>query len=129
MNRVCVCVCVRVCVYVCLCVCLGVCMCVCVCICVCVCVCVRACVCVCVRVCVRTYTPSCLHLIPPYNHHYIRSKFASDGWMVEHGFLSEDAESQSKWWWGRTVGELGLVHPKTILPDTAVAVAVDIMNK
>ena len=98
--------------------------------CVCVRVCMCACVCVCVHVwCVCVCAPSCLHLIPPCNHHYIRSKFASDGWMIEHGFLSEDAESQSKWWWGRTVGELGLVHPKTILPNTTVAVAVDIMNK
>ena len=49
--------------------------------------------------------------------------------MIEQGFLSDDAESKAKWWWNKTVGELALVHPCTILPNTAVSVAVDIMNK
>ena len=49
--------------------------------------------------------------------------------MIEHGYMADDAESQSKWWWHKTVGELPLVHPRTILPDTTVAEAVDIMNK
>nr|QHX41453.1 cystathionine beta-synthase-like protein [Halisarca dujardinii] len=70
----------------------------------------------------------CVVVLPDSIRNYL-SKFASDSWMIENGFMAEDQESAEKWWWNKTVGDLKVVKPCTVGPDDSISAALDIMNK
>jgi len=65
------------------------------------------------------------------------SKFLSDEWMIQNGFMSPLAREQmhvstsqsSEWWSSHTVSELKLQTPFTVAPSVTCADAVDILHK
>lgn len=59
------------------------------------------------------------------------SKFLSDSWMYEHGFLEEYSvleKAKTTWWAGSCVANLSLSTPITITPELTCREAIDIMS-
>jgi len=75
-------------------------------------------------------------LLPDSVRNYM-SKFLSDEWMIQNGFMSPLAREQmhistsqsSEWWASRTVRELKLQTPFTVSPTVTCADAVEILHK
>eukprot|EP01121_Diplochlamys_sp_Union-15-3_P001805 TRINITY_DN1156_c0_g1_i1.p1 TRINITY_DN1156_c0_g1~~TRINITY_DN1156_c0_g1_i1.p1 ORF type:complete len:533 (-),score=118.29 TRINITY_DN1156_c0_g1_i1:52-1602(-) len=68
-------------------------------------------------------------ILPDSVRNYM-SKFLSDDWMIDNGFLEhkpEDAKDQL-WWSGKTVSDLSLAVPVTISSKLSVQEAIDIMK-
>uniref|UniRef100_A0A3Q3X5N1 Cystathionine beta-synthase n=1 Tax=Mola mola TaxID=94237 RepID=A0A3Q3X5N1_MOLML len=58
------------------------------------------------------------------------SKFLSDKWMSEKGFLSPEAPMDTKpWWWNMTVECLQLPSPFTLLPSVSCQETVEILKE
>jgi len=57
------------------------------------------------------------------------TKFLSDQWMAERGFLPEANLSKQYWWWDTSVAYLKLQAPLTILPEVKIQDAIDIMKR
>lgn len=58
------------------------------------------------------------------------SKFLSDKWMCEKGFLSEEDLVVSKpWWWNLTLQELRLSAPLTVLPLLSIKKTIQILKE
>ncbi|KAI5629822.1 cystathionine-beta-synthase b [Silurus asotus] len=62
----------------------------------------------------------CVVVLPDSLRNYM-SKFLSDKWMCEKGFLrEEDLMIHKPWWWNLTLQELQLSAPLTVLPSVSV---------
>ncbi|CAM9242691.1 unnamed protein product [Ectocarpus fasciculatus] len=69
-------------------------------------------------------------LLPDSVRNYM-TKFLSDSWMYEHGFLEQYAvldKAKAAWWAGSCVANLTLSTPITITPDLSCKEAIDIMS-
>ncbi|KAE8886941.1 Cystathionine beta-synthase [Phytophthora fragariae] len=72
----------------------------------------------------------CVVVLPDSTRNYM-SKFLSDDWMYEHGYVTDMSKSalSSTWWAKKNVSELLLQAPVTITPDLTCKEAVDILKK
>ncbi len=55
------------------------------------------------------------------------TKFLSDDWMVENGFMADNTLIATEWWHGRQTADLKLQTPVTCAPDLTCSQAVDIL--
>ncbi|KAF0884256.1 CBS synthase, partial [Crocuta crocuta] len=59
-----------------------------------------------------------------------RSKFLSDKWMLQKGFLKEEDFTVTKpWWWHLRVQELSLSAPLTVLPTVTCEHTIEILRE
>uniref|UniRef100_A0A671ND33 Cystathionine beta-synthase n=1 Tax=Sinocyclocheilus anshuiensis TaxID=1608454 RepID=A0A671ND33_9TELE len=71
----------------------------------------------------------CVVILPDSIRNYM-SKFLSDKWMCEKGFLSEEDLVVSKpWWWNLTLQELRLSAPLTVLPLVSIMKTIQILKE
>ncbi|XP_040842605.1 cystathionine beta-synthase isoform X2 [Ochotona curzoniae] len=71
----------------------------------------------------------CVVILPDSVRNYM-SKFLSDKWMLQKGFLKEEALSEKRpWWWPVRVQELSLAAPLTMLPSTTCKHAIDVLRE
>ncbi|XP_025768852.1 cystathionine beta-synthase [Puma concolor] len=62
--------------------------------------------------------------------HGVPSKFLSDKWMMQKGFLKEDDFTVTKpWWWHLRVQELSLSAPLTVLPTVTCEHTIEILRE
>uniref|UniRef100_K3XCE3 Cystathionine beta-synthase n=1 Tax=Globisporangium ultimum (strain ATCC 200006 / CBS 805.95 / DAOM BR144) TaxID=431595 RepID=K3XCE3_GLOUD len=73
---------------------------------------------------------TCVVVLPDSTRNYM-SKFLSDDWMYEHGYVEDMSKTRlsSTWWAKKLVSELPLQAPVTITPDLTCKDAVDILKK
>lgn len=73
---------------------------------------------------------TCVVVLPDSTRNYM-SKFLSDDWMYEHGYVEDMSKARlsSTWWAKKLVSELPLQAPVTITPDLPCKDAVDILKK
>lgn len=58
------------------------------------------------------------------------SKFLSDKWMLQKGFLKEeDLTGRKPWWWHLRVQELSLSAPLTVLPTVTCEHTIEILRE
>lgn len=71
----------------------------------------------------------CVVVLPDSTRNYM-TKFLSDEWMYEHGYVEDISRHQmsTSWWARKTVSELPLQAPVTITPDVSCKEAVDILR-
>uniref|UniRef100_A0A131Z728 Cystathionine beta-synthase n=1 Tax=Rhipicephalus appendiculatus TaxID=34631 RepID=A0A131Z728_RHIAP len=70
----------------------------------------------------------CVVVLPDGVRNYM-TKFLSDGWMAERGFISLYSEMSTKhWWWNQTVRSLRLRIPLTVTPSVSCQDAVELMS-
>ncbi|XP_036065694.1 cystathionine beta-synthase isoform X2 [Oryzias melastigma] len=70
----------------------------------------------------------CVVILADSVRNYI-SKFLSDQWMVEKGFLSLEAQTNKKvWWWSHTVQSLQVPAPLTITPSLSCQKTMEILR-
>ncbi|EEC05264.1 cysteine synthase, putative [Ixodes scapularis] len=70
----------------------------------------------------------CVVVLPDGVRNYM-TKFLSDTWMVERGFMDLSSEMSSKhWWWNQTVRSLKLCIPLTLLPSVTCQEAIELMS-
>ncbi|XP_004081461.2 cystathionine beta-synthase isoform X1 [Oryzias latipes] len=70
----------------------------------------------------------CVVILADSVRNYI-SKFLSDQWMVERGFLSLEGQMNKKvWWWSHTVQSLQVPAPLTVAPSLSCQKAVQILR-
>ncbi|XP_075547825.1 cystathionine beta-synthase isoform X2 [Dermacentor variabilis] len=70
----------------------------------------------------------CVVILPDGVRNYM-TKFLSDGWMAERGFISLYSEMSTKhWWWNQTVRSLRLRIPLTVTPGVSCQDAVELMS-
>eukprot|EP00118_Oscarella_pearsei_P024586 m.306360 g.306360 ORF g.306360 m.306360 type:complete len:534 (+) comp41184_c0_seq1:70-1671(+) len=72
----------------------------------------------------------CVVLLPDSVRNYM-TKFLSDDWMLGNGFLEEKKENvaDAPWWWAKTVTDLKLNTPLTVLPDVTCSESIEILKK
>ncbi|XP_077072778.1 cystathionine beta-synthase b [Siphateles boraxobius] len=71
----------------------------------------------------------CVVILPDSIRNYM-SKFLSDKWMCEKGFLSEDdLVVKKQWWWNLTLQELRLSAPLTVLPLVSIKKTIQILKE
>ncbi|XP_041373512.1 cystathionine beta-synthase-like [Gigantopelta aegis] len=75
----------------------------------------------------------CVVLLPDSVRNYM-TKFLSDDWMCERGFLenrgqSEQASQCYLWWWNRKVSTLNIQAPLTVMPDVTIQETLELLNK
>ncbi|XP_076603089.1 cystathionine beta-synthase b [Chaetodon auriga] len=71
----------------------------------------------------------CVVILPDSVRNYM-SKFLSDKWMCEKGFLSPEAPVPLKpWWWNMTVQCLHLSAPLTVLPSESCQKTIEILTE
>ncbi|CAI5731382.1 unnamed protein product [Peronospora destructor] len=72
----------------------------------------------------------CVVVLPDSTRNYM-SKFLSDDWMYEHGYVTDMSKSalSSTWWAKKNVSELLPAAPVTITPDLTCKEAVNILKK
>ncbi|XP_051998441.1 cystathionine beta-synthase b [Xyrauchen texanus] len=71
----------------------------------------------------------CVVILPDSIRNYM-SKFLSDKWMCEKGFLrEEDLVVNKQWWWNLTLQELRLSAPLTVLPSVSIKKTIQILNE
>lgn len=71
----------------------------------------------------------CVVILPDSIRNYM-SKFLSDKWMFEKGFLSEeDLVVNKPWWWNLTLQELRLSAPLTVLPLVSIKKTIQILKE
>jgi cystathionine beta-synthase len=71
----------------------------------------------------------CVVICPDSVRNYM-TKFLSDAWMYEHGFIEENSHSEirkNSWWGSRRVAELQLNAPITVSSSTTCADAINVM--
>ena len=69
-------------------------------------------------------------ILPDSVRNYM-TKFLSDSWMYEHGFLDEYSvleKAKTSWWAGNCIANLTLSTPITITPDLTCKEAIDILR-
>ncbi|KAK3543669.1 hypothetical protein QTP70_026891 [Hemibagrus guttatus] len=70
----------------------------------------------------------CVVILPDSLRNYM-SKFLSDKWMCEKGFLrEEDLMVNKPWWWNLTLQELRLSAPLTVLPSVSIKNTIKILK-
>ncbi|MCJ8732891.1 hypothetical protein PDJAM_G00217070 [Pangasius djambal] len=70
----------------------------------------------------------CVVVLPDSLRNYM-SKFLSDKWMCEKGFLrEEDLMINKPWWWHLTLQELQLSAPLTVLPSVSIKNTIKILK-
>ncbi|KAJ8351508.1 hypothetical protein SKAU_G00229840 [Synaphobranchus kaupii] len=71
----------------------------------------------------------CVVILPDSIRNYM-SKFLSDKWMSQKGFLTEEDLMVSKpWWWNRTLQGLNLSAPLTVLPTVTIKRTITILKE
>ncbi|XP_071372254.1 cystathionine beta-synthase b [Centroberyx affinis] len=71
----------------------------------------------------------CVVILPDSIRNYM-SKFLSDKWMCEKGFLSpEDPMVSKPWWWNLTLQGLNLCAPLTVLPSVSCQKTIKILKE
>ncbi|XP_017394051.1 cystathionine beta-synthase isoform X1 [Cebus imitator] len=71
----------------------------------------------------------CVVILPDSVRNYM-TKFLSDRWMVQKGFLKEEDLSVKKpWWWHLRVQELSLSAPLTVLPTVTCEHTIAILRE
>eukprot|EP00002_Diphylleia_rotans_P002477 TRINITY_DN1155_c0_g3_i1.p1 TRINITY_DN1155_c0_g3~~TRINITY_DN1155_c0_g3_i1.p1 ORF type:complete len:512 (-),score=130.32 TRINITY_DN1155_c0_g3_i1:364-1899(-) len=70
----------------------------------------------------------CVVLLPDSTRNYM-TKFLSDKWMVEKGFITQSDNRPEEWWMQRTVADLNLQTPVTVLPSVLCKEAVEILRR
>ncbi|XP_056320750.1 cystathionine beta-synthase b [Danio aesculapii] len=71
----------------------------------------------------------CVVILPDSIRNYM-SKFLSDKWMFEKGFMSEeDLVVNKPWWWNLTLQELRLSAPLTVLPLVSIKKTIQILKE
>ncbi|XP_063067945.1 cystathionine beta-synthase a [Engraulis encrasicolus] len=71
----------------------------------------------------------CVVLLPDSIRNYM-SKFLSDKWMVEKGFLrEEDIMVNKPWWWNLKVQNLNMSAPLTVLPTVTCQKTIKILKE
>jgi len=72
----------------------------------------------------------CVVLLPDSIRNYM-SKFLSDDWMEQFGFLDEEEvkDDNSNWWKNKTIQDLTISSPVTISHNLTCQAAIDIMNR
>ncbi|KAG7275912.1 hypothetical protein CRUP_011362, partial [Coryphaenoides rupestris] len=70
----------------------------------------------------------CVVVLPDSVRNYM-TKFLSDKWMCDKGFLSADDPDTSKpWWWNMTLQGLCLSAPFTVLPSVSCQMTITILR-
>ncbi|XP_065149033.1 cystathionine beta-synthase b isoform X1 [Paramisgurnus dabryanus] len=70
----------------------------------------------------------CVVILPDSIRNYM-SKFLSDKWMCEKGFLrEEDLFVNKPWWWNLTLQELRLSAPLTVLSSVSIKKTIQILK-
>jgi cystathionine beta-synthase len=67
-------------------------------------------------------------LLPDSVRNYM-SKFLSDNWMVDNGFMEPREEISGEWWSKHTVADLKLRAPLTVSPDVSCAECISILKQ
>ncbi|KJE95166.1 cystathionine-beta-synthase [Capsaspora owczarzaki ATCC 30864] len=70
----------------------------------------------------------CVVILPDSVRNYM-TKFLSDDWMLAHDFIEPTPSKADEWWSNKTVAELNLSAPLTVLPSVTCADAVDILRR
>lgn len=71
----------------------------------------------------------CVVILPDSVRNYM-SKFLSDRWMLQKGFLKEEGLTVKKpWWWHLQVQELSLSTPLTVLPTVTCKHTIEILRE
>uniref|UniRef100_A0AAR2L3D4 Cystathionine beta-synthase n=1 Tax=Pygocentrus nattereri TaxID=42514 RepID=A0AAR2L3D4_PYGNA len=71
----------------------------------------------------------CVVILPDSIRNYM-SKFLSDKWMCDKGFLrEEDLMVNKPWWWNLTLQELRLSAPLTVLPSVNIKNTIKILKE
>ncbi|KAF5889454.1 cystathionine beta-synthase-like, partial [Clarias magur] len=71
----------------------------------------------------------CVVILPDSLRNYM-TKFLSDKWMSEKGFLrEEDLMINKPWWWNLTLQELRLSAPLTVLPSVSIKNTIKILKE
>lgn len=72
----------------------------------------------------------CVVLLPDSVRNYM-SKYLSDDWMEDKGFLEKERKEDNNkfWWWTKKVSSLNLHTPLTVLPTVTCQQSIDIMDK
>ncbi|XP_026569361.1 cystathionine beta-synthase-like isoform X2 [Pseudonaja textilis] len=71
----------------------------------------------------------CVVILPDSVRNYM-SKFLSDKWMIQRGFMKEEDDDIKKpWWWHVKVQELCLSAPLTVLPSVTCEKTIEILKE
>ncbi|XP_075398370.1 cystathionine beta-synthase isoform X2 [Tenrec ecaudatus] len=71
----------------------------------------------------------CVVILPDSVRNYM-SKFLSDRWMLQRGFMKEeDVAVKKPWWWHLRVQELSLSAPLTVLPTVTCEHTIEILRE
>ncbi|XP_010225533.1 PREDICTED: cystathionine beta-synthase-like [Tinamus guttatus] len=70
----------------------------------------------------------CVVILPDSIRNYM-SKFLSDKWMIQKGFMKEEDLVKKPWWWNISIQELSLSAPLTVLPTVTCAKTVEILRE
>ncbi|XP_033866772.2 cystathionine beta-synthase-like protein isoform X2 [Acipenser ruthenus] len=71
----------------------------------------------------------CVVILPDSIRNYM-SKFLSDKWMIQKGFLKEeDIMVKKPWWWNLKTQELNLSAPLTVLPSVTCQRTIEILKE
>ncbi|XP_032312585.1 cystathionine beta-synthase isoform X2 [Camelus ferus] len=71
----------------------------------------------------------CVVILPDSVRNYM-SKFLSDKWMLQKGFMKEeDLTVKKPWWWHLRVQELSLSAPLTVLPTVTCEHTIEILRE
>ncbi|XP_005375853.1 PREDICTED: cystathionine beta-synthase isoform X1 [Chinchilla lanigera] len=71
----------------------------------------------------------CVVILPDSVRNYM-SKFLSDRWMLQKGFMKEEALSVKRpWWWHLRIQELSLSAPLTVLPTVTCEHTIAILRE
>ncbi|XP_011892990.1 PREDICTED: cystathionine beta-synthase [Cercocebus atys] len=71
----------------------------------------------------------CVVILPDSVRNYM-TKFLSDRWMLQKGFLKEEDLMEKKpWWWHLRVQELSLSAPLTVLPTVSCEHTIEILRE
>ncbi|XP_072022172.1 cystathionine beta-synthase-like protein [Amphiura filiformis] len=70
----------------------------------------------------------CVVILPDSVRNYM-TKYLSDDWMVDRGYMDKEYEGNKQWWWNQRVSLLELGAPLTVLPTVSIQDGIDIMNR
>nr|XP_004654560.1 cystathionine beta-synthase isoform X2 [Jaculus jaculus] len=70
----------------------------------------------------------CVVILPDSVRNYM-SKFLSDKWMLQKGFMEEDLSVKRPWWWHLHIQELSLSVPLTLLPTVTCEHTIAILRE
>uniref|UniRef100_A0A8V5FHL1 Cystathionine beta-synthase n=1 Tax=Melopsittacus undulatus TaxID=13146 RepID=A0A8V5FHL1_MELUD len=70
----------------------------------------------------------CVVILPDSIRNYM-SKFLSDKWMIQKGFMREENLGKKPWWWNIKVQKLNLSSPLILLPEVSCQKAIEILQE